>query len=214
MMQRLRRNAPGALGLIAVLAVVPACSDDATGPDGEATMSVVATDDPSSQSASMTKDVVLAGFLAQQSGASYSGQFTANAQVQVSTDGSTYVDVGPPQQVTVQLQSSDGSATIHTDAALEAQSYSRVRLVLEGAQASLDAGSEVGTTVLDAALSLDVGGGSQVVIERQASVDVGADSETTLVFDVNSEAWVTEENAQAEAVAASEVESATTVSIR
>lgn len=214
MNRSLQRHGYGILAMaVAVLATTAACDDEATGPDGEAQMTVVATDDPGSQTASAAT-LVLAGFLPQDGQASYSGEMTAEAQVQVSADGETYVDVGPPQQVSLELQSTDGQASIHTDAGVDADSYSSVRLVLGNAEASIDAGSEIGTMVLDAALTLDIGSGSDVVIEKQATVEVESGSETTLVFDMNSEAWITEENAQAQAVAASEIESATTVTVR
>lgn len=199
------------LGLAGVVALAAGCDDDATSPEGEAQVSAEIQDVPDSQE--VASRAALAGFLTQDQ-SSYSGTLTADAQVQVSADGSTFVDLGPPRQVTIQLQSADGSTSVHSDVAVDAETYSHIRLVLEGAEATLDAGSEIGTLVLDASIALDVGSGSQVVIDKEVDVDITADSQTTLVFDLNSEAWITEENAEAEAVAASEVESATSLEIQ
>lgn len=107
------------------------------------------------------------------------------------------------------LQSSGDTTTIRGDVTIPARTYGRIRLVLENASATLDAGSQIGTTLLSASVSLGLGADGKVVIEKDVTgLTVAADSESRIVLDLNSEAWVTEENVDAGAVSETDVRQA------
>lgn len=180
------------------------CGDDTTG-TAQATVTAQVHDNASSSAAT-------ASLIPLQS-SGFSGTLDGDAQVEVSTDGETWVSLGDPRQVTVDLQTTGGATSVHTDASIPAGVYARVRLVLEGAEAQLASGSTVGGTTLASSTTLSIGSSGELVIEKQLDQDVelDADSDLTIAFDVNSEAWVTEENLAASVVAASEIRSATTV---
>lgn len=192
------------------LAVLPltGCSDDSTtGPDGgeSGQMTAQMQDSPSG---SGSRVALTSG--------SMSGSMSADAKVQVSADGNTWVDLGSPKSVNMELQSSGSATTVHSNATVNTGTYAHVRLVLENASATVNSGSTIGTTVLDASVNLSIGGSSgRVVIEKQIDpVTVSAEGRSTLVFEMNSEAWITEDNVSARAVSESEIRSATVVSVQ
>lgn len=205
--------------LVLVLAA-GACSDDATGPDGggAATASATMHDSPNGASGSLQQ-----GFsktYAQTSGsASYSGSMQADVQVQVSADGSTWTDVNEQATSSTRVDfHSSSETTVASEATVESGTYSHVRIVMENTSATVDAGSSFGASVggltLEADLTLDMGSSGRVVIEKEVGdFQVSADSNTTITTDVNSEAWVNQENVEAEAVTAAEIESATVVTV-
>lgn len=196
------------IGLV-TLSTAGCSGDDATGPDGGETGQVSAQMEDAPDGGTGARNVAF-------SHASMSGSMSGNAKVQVSADGSTWVDLGSPKDVTMQLHTTGNTTSLHSEATVETGTYTRVRLVLEDASATLDAGSTIGTTLLDASVNLSIGGSSgRVVIEKQVDpVTVSAGSHATLAFDLNSAAWITEENVSARSVSEAEVRSATAVSVR
>lgn len=203
------------LGLLVPAAA--ACGDDATGP-GSGSATAVVHDDPSSGSAA-TRPSFSRISAATTSEGTYSGELRANVTVQVSADGDAWTDVY--SQATgnseVDLQTSS-ETTLVTDASVDAGTYSYVRVVLQSPSAHLNSGSTVsgstGDLTLDADVSLSLGSDGQVVIEKQvADFEISADSNTRISTDLNSEAWISQENVDAQAVSSSEVQSATVVTI-
>lgn len=175
-----------------------------------------------SMSAQVTDDPATSGFAghgaslqAARSAGSFSGSMRADARVQVSADGSTWVDLDSPRSVTLDLQSSGSTTTVHSTATVSTGTYTRVRLILDNADATVRSGSTIGSTTLSADVQVSIGSGGQVIIEKQVEpVTVSAESQTSVVFDLNSEIWMTEDNVQAQAVSESEIESATSVMIQ
>lgn len=204
------------LGTVAALAfllpLTAGCGDDATGPgsDDEGTARAVVTDNPTSGSASVAPSG--ARFSQSFSGAQFEGEFSGQAQVQMSVDGQTFIDLGPAQEVRFNLQTNE-QGVVHASANVPASAFTHVRLVLSEAQATLLSGS-VGGTPITAQIDIAVNGGSEFVIEKQVDVDVSAGSQTTVVFDLNSEDWITETNVQSRAATAAEVQNHTTVSVQ
>lgn len=145
----------------------------------------------------------------------YSGTVSGDARVEVSADGETWTELDESSQVEVDLQASGGGATVHADASVPLESFTRVRLVLDGADARLEAGSTVGGVTLDSETTVTLGSDGQAVVEVQLdqSLDASADTDAMISFDLNSEAWITESAVTAGAVAASEIESATVVTV-
>ncbi len=204
------------LGTLAALAFLlpftAGCGDDATGPNGddEGTARAVVTDDPNSGSASVAPGD--ARFSQSFTGAQFEGTFSGQAQVQISVDGETWIDLGSAQNVSFAMQSNE-QAVVHASANVPAQTFTRVRLILSNGQATVVSGS-VGTIPITTQVQIMVAGGSEIMIEKALSVDISAGSETTVVFDLNSESWVNETNVQSQAATAAEVASATTVRVQ
>lgn len=207
---------------LAVLAAVTAllvplvgCGDDedgGTGPDGMASFQAVVTDDAGTAgSAIAARGPEARGSVS--SSADIQGSFSGEAMVQVSADGQTWVDLGSMESVQVTLQSGE-EATIHASAEVPARTYTRVRLVMRSAEATVLAGSTIDAGPISADVSVDVAGGSEFTIEKQVSVDADAGATTTLVFDLNSEAWLDQAAVDAQSAAAAQVSSATSVRIR
>lgn len=194
--------------LVAFALPLTACSDeDTTGPGQDSGQMTAQMQDGPNGGTSSTQVAF--------SHASMSGSMSADAKVQVSADGSAWVDLGSPQSVDMQLHTTGNATTVHSNASVNTGTYAHVRLVLENADATIDAGSTIGATVLGADVNLSIGGGGQVVIEKQIQpVTVSADSQTTVVFDLNSAAWVTEDNLTAQAVSEAEIQSATIVTVQ
>ena len=173
-----------------------------------------------SASAVITDDATSQGALRSHEGAPYraaaagtfSGSFTSEAQVEISMDGSTWVDLGSPSQVSVMLQSSGGESTVHSNASVPVGTYTHARLRLSGGQASVDAGAVLGGVSFTGAVDIQVGGTDQeVVIEKQVQpFTLTADTQARIIFDLNSEAWVDEENADDQSADDEEVEDSAT----
>lgn len=204
------------MGTAATLALLlpftAACGDDEpTGPGDDGTARAVVTDDPNvAGTASVSPDG--ARFSQSFSGATFEGTFTGQARAEVSADGQTWVDLGPAQSVNVAMQSGQ-EAVVHASTSVPARTYSRVRLIVSGGQATLLSGT-VGTVPITAQVQIMVDGGSEFTIEKPMNVDIDADSETTVVFDLNSENWIDEANVSSQTATAAEVASATSVRIQ
>jgi hypothetical protein len=181
-----------------------ACGDS-TGPDGPGSVDVVmydgsaqATRGPSSAAAADT----------------YSGTFEGEVTVEISTDGQTWIDVSPPTSATVDLQSEDRT-TITTEAEVAGGSYSHIRITLRSATATLDVGAQIGGTTLGTEANISIGGGSDVVVEKEVfPFSLDADVQMVLSVDLNSEAWVSQQSVTSGTAASSEIQSATSVEVR
>jgi hypothetical protein len=199
--------------LAALLGTTAACTDDDPIAGDMASASATLSDDASTQSALRDE---AAAYRAPAEGTAadghYSGTFHGSAQVAISTDGGTWVDLGSPAQVAVALQSSGGETTVHSRTAIAPGTYTRVRLTLTGGRADLDGGAMLGGISFGSAVSIQVGGADQrVVIEKQVQpFTVEADSHARIFFDLNSEAWIHQNSAEEESVDDQEVEDSTT----
>ena len=200
-----------AAATLALLVPLTACSDDDNGMGPEATGSVEAA--VMDGGAGSTADVV-GGTRASVSSASADGSFRADARVEVSLDGDSWVDIGETSDLDVALQS--GEAQTVGTADLAAQTYSKVRVVLTNAEAEVLAGSTIGAGPISADLTIDVDGGAdgQVVLEFDRSITVRADERTELLFDLNSGAWLDDQAIQAGAVSEAEVQSAASLTVQ
>lgn len=206
----------GRIGTSAVLAGalafgLAACSDDGgvTGTTrGEVSASM--TDDPSSTSGSLARAAFL-DLLGLQSSGSFSGTMSSDARVEIRTRSGTWVDLGSVSSADLEMQSEGGEARIASGTSLDAGSYTAVRLTLENATMTVDAGSSIGGILLDADIDVVVGGDDErVVIQKTIDLDVDADTQTSVVFDLNSEAWMDSSTAESQTAADSEVQAAAT----
>jgi len=187
-------------GTIALLLVIAACSDDGepTGVSAQATVATaVVTDNPSSTSSNGSGG----------SGSStYSGTLTGTVETQISVDGQSWVSLGPPRAVSLALQSTNNSAQLAANATISAGTYAHVRLVFNsGVQAQLS-GTVGGTTASGTVIAI---GSGQVVIQKQIQpVTVRAGTTVSVVWDLNSELWLTSSTMQSRTAASAAIQAA------
>jgi hypothetical protein len=193
------------------LAVVAACGDDnGTGPDlGRAEAFVV--DDPS------TASLARAGAGPSFGGAAplFSGSIAGDVQVAVSADGETWVNLGSPGDIAIQLQTAGTGTTVHGEVDVPVGTYTRVRLTFGGAEARLAAGSTFGNITLATQVDVTMGGSdSEVVIERTVSpFTISADARTVFTVDLNTEAWLTDQSVTAQSVTDAAIQGAVSLSV-
>jgi hypothetical protein len=197
-----------ALAGLLLFAGAVACDDETTGTADARVTAEVHDENPDAQTAS------LASLLPLQQSSNYEGTVSGEARVEVSADGETWTELGDASDVDVDLQASGGGAVVHADAAVPLDSFTWARLVLDGADAVLEAGSTVSGVTLESETTVALGTG-QVIVEAQLdeSLDAGAGTDATVSFDLNSEAWITETAVEAGAVAESAISSAATVQV-
>lgn len=194
-----------ATALTAVLPALTACGDDPTGV-GQGTVMASMHDD----AAAGQQPAMQAPQTGSSGQAAYSGNASGSAQVEIYSEAQGWVALGAPADVTVELQSSD-ETTLYASATVPADTYTRVRLVLDGFAAHLDAGAVIGTVSFSAAVDVTMGGAdAHVVIEKDVTpFTITASSSTAISFDMNTEVWMDEETAQAEEASDAEVQEAT-----
>lgn len=175
---------------LAVTGAFVACEDDdPTGPDGDdGDVEAFVIDDPASTSPSVTDRVGTNTVAA----AVISGFVTGDARVDISVDGTEWIELGSMSDINLDLQSSTDQASVNGETSVPVGSYTMVRLVLDGAAAQVLAGSDIGGVVVGADATVTVGDGGQITIERQVQFNVSADTDTHIVFDLNSEQWITQ----------------------
>ena len=206
-----RRYARHLLTALLVPTVLVACSDDSTGPDTTAEAMMSARIEDGSSSSALTSSPTAASSLV---GAAFNGTAHGRAHVEVYSEANGWVSLGSPSNASMTLQSANGT-TVHSDVTVDPGIYTRVRLVLENFDADIAAGAVLGGLTLNSAVTIDVGGSDdRVVIEKEVSpVLVEAETRSTIVFDLNSEAWVTSQSAQNETASDAEVASATRATV-
>lgn len=201
----MHRNVHSARSLaIALLVAVAACDESdpmSPGGDAEGDVAAVIVDDPASAAPTIVGARASAATVRPFTGTT-SGEF----RVEISTDGSTWVSLGSVNQLSVDLQSTDPTM-IHASQTVAAGTYTRARLVFEGASTTISAGSTIGTLTLAADAVITIAGGGEVTVERTIQLTVSEDSSSRLIFDLNSESWLSETNVLAGAVTESEVSS-------
>lgn len=187
-----------------------ACDDDdVTGTErGEVSASV--TDDPSSTSGSIARASFL-DILGLQASGAFSGTMTADATVEIRNSAGTFIDLGSASNADLEMQSEGGEITVATGTSVDAGTYTAVRLTLENATTTVQAGSSIGGIVLDVDVLVNVGGeDNTVVIEKEMEVDVDAGSSTTVVFDLNAESWIDQAAVDSEMATDADIQAATT----
>ena len=198
------------LGCAAV--VLAACSDDGTSPVETASMSAALTD---SGAASAVGGAFSSDTGGPQPVATLSGDMVGTAQVFAYTDTDGWVELNAPQNVTLALQSGT-LATLATDTSVPPGTYTRVRLVLSDFHADVAAGSVVDGITLSTGVSIAMGGSDHMVqLEADvAPVTVAAETAATVVVDLHSASWVTQEAASAEMADDAAIQAAATASVQ
>jgi hypothetical protein len=195
--------------LIALGLPLAACDDDPSGPDGSGRIEAFVIDDPQSASPSVT-DAPGDGIAIDRSTtgrAAFTGTAQGDFQASISVDGQTWVDLGSLNGITVDLQTTGQETSVHGEQSVPVGTYAHVRLILDGVNAELSAGSVIGAITLGVDTFVSVNGGGQVVIERTIPpFSIEADADARLVFDLNAEAWLTESALTLGSAAAAEVQ--------
>lgn len=193
------RNRLIALSLAAAALGAAACSGDSTtSAESSVRVSAVTVDDnPSSTSSTSSGG----------SGSStYNGTLTGTVQAQISTDGSTWVDLGSPTSTSIALQSTGNVTTLATNATVPVGTYAYARLVITPTvQLAVD-GTANGSTYNGTVASFTSG---QIVIEKQVQpVTVAAGSTIRVAWDLNSESWLNASSFQSQSSLAAAVQTA------
>ena len=200
------------LTTLVIPATIAACGDDSTGPGGMGTVSATMQDGSGASGAPAYSTSPASGPAT--AAGSFSGSASGSAQVYIYSDAEGWVALGSPTNATLQLQSSN-TTTLYTSASVPAGSYTKVRLVLDGFNANIAAGGVLGGLTLGVGVTITAGGSDGYVeIEKTVTpFTVSAQSSASVDFDLNSEAWVTEQSAQSKTAADTEIQSATSVNV-
>lgn len=193
----------------AVLALgLAACDEGTTGPGGDASMQVAARGDtPASASRvggeAPTYSRALGGA---------EGTVDFRARVYVRTDGGSWLELTQraARQATVDAAGRT-EAELVGSARVEATHYDRVRVVFEDVDADVRGGIVIGAGLLTGAVTVDLRGDRQVVVERSVDVDVSAGGSARLLVDLNADAWLNQASAQSRTVSETAFESAVRV---
>jgi hypothetical protein len=194
----------------ALALALPGCNDDddGTAPGQQGFAGAIVTDDPTSTSPSASGP--LFGASGTSGAALYSGSISGDVAVAISANGTTWIELGPPEAVSLAAQAASTIA-IHTDAAVPAGTYNRVRLRLQDASVEVLAGSSIGGITIVTDVAVLVGGGGDVeIIMTVPDFEVSADAtvRTEVFLDLNSELWITEDAVQTGTASEGDIEAA------
>jgi hypothetical protein len=136
------------------------------------------------------------------------------AQIEIFSDANGWVVLGSAEQVNFAIFCEE-AALVAGDAAVEADSYTQVRLTLTDFEASVLAGAVVGGVTYNSDFVIELGNGDPVVIEKTVSGFAVADGGSSeLIFDLNTEVWLDADIITAGVASAADVAAATNVIIR
>jgi hypothetical protein len=206
---------PIRLAMLALVAFVPlavACDEDPTDPDlvpepGFGLVDAIVHDSSSVLPAGQTEP-------APTDSINYDGILSGTALIEIFSDADGWVVLGATQQVSFAIFCEE-AALVAGDAAVEADSYTQVRLTLTDFEANVLAGAVVGGVTYNSDFMIALGSGDPVVIEKSVSGFAVADGGSTeLIFDLNTEVWLDADIITAGEVAAAEVAAAANVIIR
>jgi hypothetical protein len=201
---RIRPFTPAVVGAAILTLSLAACESDSPTAPGESqgTMEAVVRDDPGAA----------AGPAMSPARAFASGEFEANARIQVFVDGA-WQDVNGLANVDVRAELQGGEETVGS-ATVEARTYDRARVVLTNARSHLDGDTNIGVGPIGVSVTVSIAGGGEVIVEHNQPVTVEADGNTRLILDLNSHVWLSEGAVESEAVARSTFESAAAVRVQ
>ncbi|MDH5803815.1 MAG: hypothetical protein OEZ54_01435 [Gemmatimonadota bacterium] len=161
-------------GIVVVAAVgLFGCGGDPVGPQWSGEIQALITDIPAP-------------------GSAFTGTMSANASVSVSTDSTTWVELGSASAVSVVLQSATDTTNVYGAKIITGDEYSYVRLSLSNAVVLVNSGSTFGNVTLVGDRNIILGGAdSALVVDLMVAPFVVNDSTpAVLEFDLNSQAYI------------------------
>ena len=193
------RNRLIALALAAGALGAAACSSDSTTSlSSSAKVSAVTVDDNPSSTSSTSSGGSGSG--------TYTGTLTGTVQAQISTDGSTWIDLGSPTSTSVALQSTGNVTTVASNVSVPVGTYAYARLIITPSVNLQVNGTANGSTYNGTVASYSSG---QIVIEKQVQpVTVAAGSTIRVAWDLNSESWLNSSSFQSQSSLAAAVQTA------
>jgi hypothetical protein len=197
--------------LSAVFAIsLTACSDNSVSSGRAGRAQAVVKDDPSRTTPLIDSENT--NLLALQA-TTFSGSISSNTNAFISTNGSTWVTLGSPNGITFVLQSTRDSTNVHGEVDAPVGTYAYVRLVMRNARATIKAGSTIAGIALTSDVIFTLGGtDGEVTIEKQVpQFQVSSNTTTTILFELNAEAWATQQNVQDKVVEDTEIQNSTAV---
>lgn len=201
---------------VASAGVIAACGDD-LGPE-EGRMEAFVRDDPGTLMPTLMPAVGTPSPPAETPAAiaavqGFGGTAAGDFQAAISADGQTWVELGSPNGITVPLQTGE-RVTVHGAQDVPAGTYSRVRLVLQDVEITVEAGSDLDGLVLEEDAKLDLAVDAPLVVERDiGSFTVPSGGRAELLFELNAELWLDRGAVEAGAVSPGAVEPHVTAAI-
>ena len=158
------------LTLVASAVAATACGDDGLDPDVTGLLNAEVHDTPVGAGAFM-------------------GTAAGDMQVSIRSTGGTWVDVGSPNGITVELQST-APTSVHGSTSVAAGTYDRVRLTFSGVTFTI---TDVGTTFASTSLAVLAGTADLELEISVAEFTVSSSAGTASVsFDLNVDDWLTD----------------------
>ncbi len=147
-------------------------------------------------------------------GSTFAGTAAGDFYASISTDGETWLDLGSPNGITVELQSASAT-TVHGAQSVPHSTYRWVRLSFRDVQIKVAAGSTIGGTTFDGEQTVELAANEEI----SAPIQVGAfeiddASGAVISFDLNSDEWLTLDRVLAGAIAGAVVVDHLTVTVR
>ncbi len=150
--------------------------------------------------------------------AAFSGVLSGDVQVAISSGGANWFDLGSLNGITIPLQSDTDTSNVHGEQDAPVSTYSQVRLIFDGVDAELKAGSIIGTTTLTGDVVIPLGGSDRRVEIVKQVAPFGVDSDDGvrrgIIFLLNSRIWITEPSLQLGLVEDAAIQSAVTALTR
>jgi hypothetical protein len=133
-------------------------------------------------------------------------------------NGDRWHDLGSANGITIPLQVSGRTTTVHGEASVASASYDRVRLVLQGVTARVSRGSVVEGTTLTSDVNLVLGGSDQraelSLPVSSFSVEPDSSVKRVVVFELRSHRWLTTRALQSGRVEDADLQTAVLASTR
>jgi len=129
------------------------------------------------------------------------GTIDFQARVYVYSSTSGWLEVTEASRAAGSVAASGhGEAETVARGRVEAGSYSRVRVIFEDVDANLSGSLVVSTGLLAGSVAVNLESDGQVVVERDANVNVSADATSHILINLNADAWLNSANAQTRTV--------------
>lgn len=168
--------------LIAGALTVLGCDEDPLDPDVTGIVDAVVQDNP--------QQVASAAFSDPEATNAFSGTAAGDMHVSLRTTDGEWVDVGSPNGITVNLQSS-GATTVHGPTSVPVADYDRVRLTMSEVEVTVEAGSVIEETTLQGDAKATIAADAPLVVERTvAEFSISESGTAMVVFELNAENWL------------------------